>query len=105
MFSYKFFLFLVALDFFIFIAWLKSDKVKRNSVISWFITAASGLVIFIMECLYHLSIGCPLFVECYLPGWENEIHFGALMFFWAFILMPLSIYKIISIFRKILVTN
>lgn len=100
-----FFWFLIAFDFFILIAWLKSDKVKRKSASIWFITAASGLVIFIIDRLYHLSIGCPLVGECYLPGWANGIYIGALLFFWFFILMPLSIYKIISIFRKTEVTN
>ena len=94
-----FFWFLLIFDFILLVVWMKSDKTKRLLAKKWFVIASSGLFIFIIDRLYILSIGCSLASECYLPGWDIGQYIGGMVFLWFFIFMPLSIYKIISIFR------
>ena len=94
-----FFFLLFIFDCFLLVVWVRTNKVKRSLVKKHFFIASFGLFVLALSHLHTLSIGCPLFIECYLPGWEVNDYIGHILLAWFFTLLPLSIYKIISIFR------
>lgn len=67
---------------------------KQKALLPFALFFALGLLIWSIGKLLRYSVGCPLFGDCYLPGWWAHNLFEMLMVTWV-VLLPLVVLRLV----------